>query len=147
MRFSIQPTHPPLKTLGVTKFFFFVNHPTQVSLETEQLQKAYHDNLIRPKWKYYNQNNKILHPRFTHDTPSCSIDRYDKAMTKFQCALWVVIPVIVHENNIRQTDDHQSACELFRSCSYFKHLQDFKHLILVSLYFHSREPLKRSTRH
>ena len=28
MTFSIQPTHPPLKTLGVTKYIFFVNHPT-----------------------------------------------------------------------------------------------------------------------
>ena len=29
-----------------------------------------------------------------------------------------IISVIIHENNITQTDDHQSACELFRSCSY-----------------------------
>ena len=34
--------------------------------------------------KYYNQNNKILHPRFPHDTPSCSIDRYNEAI-EFCC--------------------------------------------------------------
>ena len=85
MRFSIQPTHPPLKTLGVTIFFFFF-------LST--ILHRYHwrqSNRKKPTiitWfdqngKYYNQNKKILHLRFTHDTPSCSIDRYDKAMTKF----------------------------------------------------------------
>ena len=32
--------------------------------------------------------------------------------------LTLLISVIVHKNNITQTDDHESACELFRSYSY-----------------------------
>ena len=32
MRFSIQPTHPPLKTLGVTIFFFFFCQPSYIGI-------------------------------------------------------------------------------------------------------------------
>ena len=51
--FSVQPTHAPLKTSGVTKYFV-VKHRIQVPLETDQLQKGYllyHDNFVRPKQK------------------------------------------------------------------------------------------------
>ena len=33
----------------------------------------------------------------------------------FQCALCILIFLIVHKNNIKQTDDHQFACELFEA--------------------------------
>ena len=71
--------------------------------------------------------------------------------------LCIIISVIIHKNNITQTDNHQSTCELFWSCSDDPNQneaarmiqtkigaqQDFKHLIQVCLYFHSREPLKK----
>ena len=52
MVFLVQPTHPTLKMSCVTKYFFIVKQPTQVPLETEQLQKTYllyPDNFIQPK--------------------------------------------------------------------------------------------------
>ena len=52
MTFSIQPTPTPLKTPGVTKYFFVAaRHPTKVPLKIEQLQKGdlqYFDNFIQP---------------------------------------------------------------------------------------------------
>ena len=35
-----------------------------------------------------------------------------------RCVPVQIISMIIHKNNITQTDDHKSACELFRSCSY-----------------------------
>ena len=37
MTFLVQPTHPPQKTLDVTKYFVVVKHPTKVTLKTEKL--------------------------------------------------------------------------------------------------------------
>ena len=34
-----------------------------------------------------------------------------ETLTKFQCALCIIIYLIVHKYNITQTDDHQSACD------------------------------------
>ena len=83
MRFSIQPTHPSLKTLGVTNFFFLSTILHRYHWRQSNCKKPTMITWFDQNGKYYNQNNKILHPRFTHDTPSCSIDRYDKVMTKF----------------------------------------------------------------
>ena len=64
MTFSIQLTHPPLKTLGVTKYFIVVKHSTKVPLETEQCKRPIYYTMITLFYqtrKYYNENNKIIH--------------------------------------------------------------------------------------
>ena len=54
--------------------------------------------------------------------PSATFNRgHLRNILKFRhnfCVLCIIISVIIHKNKITQTDDHQSACELFRSCSY-----------------------------
>ena len=66
-----------------------------------------------------------------------------------KCALCVIIFVIIHKNNIAQTRTnwgHQSACDNSEASRMIQTKigaqQNFKHLIQVHLYFHSREPLK-----
>ena len=69
-------------------------------------------------------------------------------MLYIRCVPVGIISVIIHKNNITQTDDRQFACELFRSCSYDPNLKKGaqQDLIKVRLYFHSRELLKQSAR-
>ena len=76
--------------------------------------------------------------------------KYALKLTLYKrCVPVGIISVIIHENNITQTDDHQSVCELFRSCWYDPNLKkgSQEDLIKVHLYFHSRELLKQSTKH
>ena len=64
-----------------------------------------------------------------------------------RCVPVGIISVIIHKNDIPQTDDHQSTCELFDSaCMIQTKKKTQQDLIKVRLYFHSRKLLEQSAR-
>ena len=96
MKLLVQLTHPPLKTSGVTKyFFFFVKRSTKVPLETEQLRKVYllyHDNFIQPIQKILQSKQQNPSLCFTHGTPSYSISQYDHTHKKRKVSFRFLLP-------------------------------------------------------
>ena len=64
MTFSDQPTHLPLKTSGVTKYFFCCKTSYKGTFGNSNCKRPTNYimiTLFKQARKYYNQNNKILH--------------------------------------------------------------------------------------
>ena len=64
MKFSDQPTYLPLKTSGVTKYFFCCKTSYKGTFGNSNCKRPTNYimiTLFKQARKYYNQNNKILH--------------------------------------------------------------------------------------